>query len=225
MKLDVPRAVTVHLLWIGCVGGAFAAAAGGLLPAGIGSIDPESALSAVVHAQLFFVLIVWPYFIPRLVRREGATLGTLGESPLLLAQVLLLCAAGLPLALVGENLSEAGISALFRGQLMVLAVGAFVTILHDVLGAARVRPWYFLGAFAVSAVLPYAGYLAAEFAPSWKTGAFAAVSPFWAAENLARDAAHPWAPLTLSAIFGVAAVALLAAAPSMRPVDPSSARG
>ncbi len=225
MKLDVPRAVVLHVLWAACLAGALLVGAGGLLPFRLGAAGPDQALALVVHAELFFVIFVWPLFIPRiLTAREGGP-AAWGEGHLLGAQVLLLLVVALPVALVGQDLADAEVSALFRGQVMVLGLGFFVTALHDALGAARVRRGYFLGAFLASALLPFLGYLSIEFGVGSGLGFLAAVSPFWGAAQLAPGAALGWAPLVQSAIFGVLALGLFAAAPFLRRVDAPATPG
>jgi hypothetical protein len=125
----------------------------------------------------------------------------------------------LPLALVGRNLSQIGAGEFFRAQLLVGAIACFVTVLLDRPAGDRVRTWYFLGFFAVSALLPFVAFLSGELGGGQGLDVLAAVSPFWAAAQFKAEAALSWAPGVQAAIFGVLALALLAAGAIRRPVD------
>ena len=228
MRLNVPRVLTLYLAWTGVACGTLLAGIGGMLPFGLGSIGPDAAFVGLIEAELFFVTIVWPFFMPRLILPAGAgavrTAGPGGEQHLLLLQVGILLIVALPLALVGQNLSEIGAGDFLRAQLLVGAIAAFVTLLLDGPSGSRTRSWYFLGCFVASALFPFLGFLSGELGRGTGLGFLAAVSPFWAAAQLRDGAPLSWAPGVQAAIFGVLALALVAAGPFRRPVDSTAPR-
>jgi len=218
MRLNVPRAVALCLAWVGLICGVLVVSIQGILPFRLGAVGPDAVFLALVEAEIFFVTVVWPFFMPRmLIPKAGIeavrTAGPGGEPHLMILQVGVLLVVALPLALVSQNLSEISAGQFFRGHLQVAALAVFVTVLLDVLGGARTRPWYFLGFFTVSALFPFLEFLASESGGSPKLGFLAAFSPFWGAAQLQAGAPLGWAPGVQAAIFGVLAVGLLAAAP------------
>src|SRR5262245_52422066 len=100
---------------MGLTCGTLLAGIGGLLPFGLGAIGPDAAFLGLIEAELFFVMVVWPFFMPRLILPEAAAaarkIGPGGESHLLILQVVVMLVVALPLALVGRALShiEAGV--------------------------------------------------------------------------------------------------------------------
>ena len=221
MRLNVPRALSLYLAWMGLTCGTLLAGIGGMLPFGLGAMGPDAAFLGLIEAELFFVTVVWPFFMPRLLLPEATaavrTAGPGGEPHLLILQVGVMLVVALPLALVSRNLSQIGAGEFFRAQLLVGSIACFVTVLLDRPAGSRIRNWYFLGFFAASALFPFLGFLAGERGQGM--GFLAAVSPFWAAAQFKADAALSWAPGAQAAIFGVLALALLAAGPFRRPVD------
>ena len=224
-RLNVPRTLALYLAWMGLTCGALLAGIGGMLPFGLGAIGPDAAFLGLVEAELFFVTVVWPFFMPRLLLPQATTAvrtaGPGGEPHLLILQIGVMMVVALPLALVSRNLSEIGAGEFLRAQLLVGAIGCFVTALLDRPAGSRLRTWYFLGFFTVSALFPFVGFLAGEWGKG--LGILAAVSPFWAAAQFRSEAALSWAPGVQAALFGVLALALLVAAPFRRPVDSPAA--
>jgi len=221
MRLNVPRALALYLAWMGLTCGTLLAGIGGMLPFGLGAIGPEAAFLGLIEAELFFVTVVWPFFMPRLLLPEAAaavrTAGPGGEPHLLILQIGVMFVVALPLALVSQNLSQIEAGEFFRAQVLVGAIACFVTVLLDRPAAARIRSWYFLGFFTVSALFPFLGFLSGEVERGQGLGFLAAVSPFWAASQFRSEAALSWAPGVQAAIFGVLAMALLVAGPFRRP--------
>ena len=226
MKLNVPGTLVLYLAWMGLTCGVLLAGIGGLLPFGLGALGPDAAFLGLIEAELFFVMVVWPFFMPRLILPEALAasrkVGPGGESHLLFLQVIVMLVVALPLALVSRNLAEIETGVFIRAHLLVAAIAGFVTVLLNRPSAARLRPWYFLGFFAVSALVPLAAFLGGELGPGGMNF-LAAISPFWAAAQLRTDAALAWAPGAQAAVFGVLALALLAAGFLRRPVDSPAA--
>jgi hypothetical protein len=211
MRIHVPRTIGLFLLWLGFISAALLAATADLLPFGLGAMGPESAFTCLIQAELFFVLAIWPFFIPRVVvPRMEVPAGISAEGPLLVLQVCAMFVVAMPLALLCQMLGSVGARAFFVGHLLVATAGAFVAALFGTgpERPARVAPWYFLAFFAASGLVPFAHYLSLEYSgPSLR--ALSAVSPFWSAADLDRGA-----PLVSSLLFGAGALALFLAGTS-----------
>ncbi|HTF55952.1 MAG TPA: hypothetical protein VK661_01675 [Planctomycetota bacterium] len=220
MQLNVPRALALYLAWTGLTCGALLVAIGGMLPFGLSSMGPDGIFLCLMEVELFFVTVLWPFFMPRLLRPavEGAikTAGPGAESHLLILQVGVLLVVALPLALVTQDLSQITVGQFFRGHLLVGAIACFVTALVGQLGWARTRPWYFLAFFTFSALFPFLGFLSGEVGGGSRLEFLAVLSPFWAAAQLQPGASISWAPGAQAAVFGLLAVALLATGPFLR---------
>ena len=219
-RLNVPRALALYLAWMGVTSGTLLAGIGGLLPFGLGSVGPDAAFVGLIEAEIFFVTVLWPFFIPRLILPEARaatqTSGPGGESHFLMLQIGVLLAVALPLAIVSRNLSQVDGSDFFRSQLLVGAIGCFVTVLLGRPEAARIRTWYFLGFFVVAALFPFAAFLSGGM----KRGGLdflAAASPFWAAAQFRAEAPLSWAPGAQAAIYGALAIAVLSMEMFRRP--------
>lgn len=222
-RLNVPRVLSLYLAWMGLTCGTLLAGIGGMLPFGLGAMGPDAAFLGLIEAELFFVTVVWPFFMPKLILPEAAaavrTAGPGGEPHLLILQIGVLLGVAMPLALVSRNLSQISPGEFFRAQLLVGAIACFVTVLLDRPAGSRVRSWYFLGFFVVSALFPFAGFLARETGSGGGLDFLSAVSPFWAAAQFRSDAALSWAPGAQAAVFGVLALALLFSGAFTRRVD------
>ncbi|HEU4335231.1 MAG TPA: hypothetical protein VFT32_12110 [Candidatus Eisenbacteria bacterium] len=222
-RFNVPGVLSLYLAWMGLTCAALLAGIGGMLPFGIGSLGPDAAFLGLIEAELFFVTVVWPFFMPKLILPQAAAatkiVGPGGEPHLLILQVGVMLGVAMPLALVSRNLSQIGTGEFFKAQLLVGAIACFVTALLDRPEARRVRTWYFLGFFALSALAPFVAFLAGEMGAGGGAGFLAAVSPFWAAAQFRSEAALSWAPGAQAAIFGVAALVLLSMGAFRQPVD------
>jgi hypothetical protein len=213
MRIHVPRTIALFLVWLGFISSAMLAAMGDLLPFGLGSMRPESAFTCLIEAELFFVLAIWPFFIPRVVvPRVEVPPGVSGEGHLLMLQVCVMFVVAMPLAFLSQNLASIGAREFFVGHLLVATAAAFVAAVFGTgpERPSRVTPWYFLGFFVLSGLVPFAHYLSLEYSGT-SLAALSAVSPFWSASELDRAA-----PLVASAIFGVGALAIFLGS-AMRP--------
>jgi hypothetical protein len=198
-----PAAILLPLSALGFLCGAITAALTDVLPYRFTFVRPDNLFLCFTQAQIFFALFVWPLFIPSIAAR-----GEIRPLALHAGGVALL---GFPLGLVCANVSDAGTMTLARGQLLAASVTALVASIYA-LGlrrGRRVGPWYVLGAFAVSAGLPWLAFLLYEFGPADRPGLpwMAALSPFWAGSrvdaNVSLAPAAVWA--AVSAILLVAA--------------------
>ncbi|MBI4564030.1 MAG: hypothetical protein HY716_04970 [Planctomycetes bacterium] len=228
MRLSVSRALALHLLWTAFTCGALLIAIGGVLPFRLGAIDPPGAFSCLVESEIFFILVVWPFFIPRLcvAAKDDEPMRTLGETPLLLSQVAVMFVVALPAALLSRNLADVGTLRFFFGLLLVGVLACFTAAVFLILGPRRATSSYFLGFFVCSALLPFCHYLSGEFAGGPSLAFLAALSPFWSAAQLRPGAPLSWAPAATCAIYGALALLLLASAPFLKtpaPADSSRA--
>jgi hypothetical protein len=222
MRVNVPRAIGLYLVWLSFISGVLLLAMGDVLPLRLGFITPENAFTCLIEAELFFVLVIWPFFIPRLLvpRAPGVApapaspgvvvpTGVSGEGHLLVLQVCVLFVVAMPIAFLCQNLGNVGAREFFTGHLLVATAASFVAALFS-LGAerqARLGPWYILGFFVASALLPFLHFLAGAFAGR-SLRFLSALSPFWGASLL--DEATP---LVSAGLFGGAALALFLAMP------------
>ena len=177
-----------YLAWLAFLGAAAALLLTDLLPLRLAFITPGSLHALLVAAEVVFVLFAWPF----LEKGRGRTA----------VRAALLAALALPIALMAENISAAGLGAMVRGQVLVFALAALVSALRA--GEARRAPSYLLVAALLCAGLPLAAFLAREFGGgdlAW----LALFSPVWAALHDGR-----WTGLLLAA-FAASGAALLMA--------------
>src|SRR6185295_11340847 len=136
------RSGALYLSWIGGLCGAVIVLLADVLPFAISFATPSSFLTCIVELEIAFVLLVWPLFVPGLLR-EGCA------APMVLLHVAVLLLFALPLVLIAANVAGAGAASVIRGQMLV---GALAALGAGV--AARYRealPGYLLGVFWFSA--------------------------------------------------------------------------
>ncbi len=205
MKVDVPRAIVMYLLWLGLISGVLIVAMADALPVKLGFIRPENVFTLLIEAELFFVLVIWPFFVPRLLKPVTIDLAKGTETHLLVLQVLVLFVVALPVALLSTSLADVGAGEFLRGHLLVAVTASFVATLHDLAERRTIAfaPWYFLAMFAIAGFAPFADALR-----SGSPGVLSAISPFVAATQLDGSA-----PLVMSGVFGVFTVATMIVSP------------
>ena len=179
------------------------------LPFRLAFVTPENLFLCLMEAELFFVLVIWPLFIPSLLQapEPEPSRADAGRAHVPVLQVGALFLFALPLALVCEGVSNSGISTFFRSNLQVVALGVFVAALFNLahhLGL-RIAPWYFACLFLVSAAVPYAAFLLLEHGAGGASFA-RFLCPFWAVLD-------PPAAVAQAAVFGALALARIAVLP------------
>src|SRR6185436_6931105 len=147
------KTTALHLSWLGGLCGAIVLLLGEVLPFRLPFATPGNFFSAIVGLEIFFALLIWPLFVPSLLR-EGF------PAPALLGCVVSLLLLGLPLVLLAANVSSVGAAGLLRSQAQVAALAALGAGVAVRTPAAF--PWYLLGAFWISAALPFWGFLNAQ---------------------------------------------------------------
>jgi hypothetical protein len=167
----IHKAAGLYLSWIGALCGAVLLLLGNLLPYPVPFATPANFFLCIVELEVFFALLIWPLFVPALMKDGAQGLG-------LLSYVAVLILFALPLVLIGANVSSVDGAVLVRTQALVAGLAALG---GGVAARQPVRmPWYLLGVFWLSTALPLWMYLSRELgarAPSVSVYA----SPFWGA--------------------------------------------
>jgi hypothetical protein len=191
----IHKATGLYLTWIGVLCGAVLLLLGNLLPYPVPFATPGNFFLCIVELEVFFALLVWPLFVPALLK-DGA------QGLPLLSYVAVLILFALPLVLIGANVSSVDAAVLVRTQALVAGLAA----LGGGVAARKPErmPWYLLGVFWLSTAPPLWTYLSREMgarAPAVSVYA----SPFWGA---AVEAGGPaWVQ---AGVAGAAGLILLA---------------
>src|SRR5262245_17510808 len=191
------QSAALYLSWIGGLCAGIVIFLSDLLPVPLPFATPANFFGAIVELELFFVLLIWPLFVPSLLRTGCG-------APMLLLYVGVLLLFSLPLAMIGANVSSVEAAGLLRSRAHVAALAALGAGV-----AARwpsALPWYLLGVFWVSAAHPFWYFLQNQLGA--KAPAISVYfSPCWGAA--AAESAPAWVQ---TGLFGVAGLALLALA-------------
>jgi hypothetical protein len=188
------KSAGLYIAWIGGLCGAIVLMLADVLPFRPAFATPENFFTCMVVLEIFFILLVWPLFVPAIVR-EGV------PPPALLAHVGLLVLFALPLLMIAANVASVGTAGLVRSQLLVAALA----VLGAGVAARRpsALPWYLLAVFWIAAAHPFWAFLADQLGA--KAPAVSVyVSPFWGA--VADQTAPAWVQ---TALYGVAGLLLL----------------
>ena len=199
VRVNLHRALLLYLTWLGFIAGGLIVLLADLLP----FADPERLFVCFLECQIFFVILVWPFFTRSLETEPRMAAGAWGVQ--LFIQIAVLLILSLPLALICFNVANASTGEFLAGQGLVAALAAFVAALHVLARGRDVRlgPWYFLAAFVISGALPFLAF----FVHVWggpDLSFFSAVSPFWGASLVADGTA-----LVQAIIYGGLAAGLL----------------
>jgi hypothetical protein len=188
------RSAGLYLSWIGALSGGVMLLLGEVFPFPLPFATPAAFFVSLVEVEIFFVLLVWPLFVPSL-KKEGIR----GLTLIVSAAILILFA--LPLLLIGANVSGVDAAGLLRSQAQVAGLAALGA------GIASRRnsdlPWYLLAVFVLSTLPPLSFYLENQMQAKAPLGT-AYLSPFWAA---ADGGAAAWVQ---SAFAGLGGLVLLA---------------
>jgi hypothetical protein len=190
-------------------------------------VEPGNLFWCLAESELFFILVVWPLFVPALMKAlpqlvnaaEGEQPGACsremsGECPVLLLQIVFMFVLVLPLALICKTVSGIDAGIFLKSHAVLLAAAAAVVGCFE-FGSARkiaVERWYYLVLFLLAAGLPFFYYLALEcFGVDAST--LARLSPFWAVLELDKPSLFglgQWVVETV--LLGAAAAVLFALA-------------
>lgn len=190
------RSTALYLSWIGGLCAGIVLLLADLLPFPLPFATPANFFGAIVELEIFFVLLVWPLFVPTLLRTGCA-------APTLLAYVGALLLFSLPLAMIGANVSSVDGSALIRSRALVAALAALGAGMAARLPSAL--PWYLLGVFWISAAHPFWFFLQHQMgaqAPAISVY----LSPFWGAA--AAESAPAWVQTGLYGLTGLVLLTL-----------------
>ena len=191
------QSTALYLSWIGGLCGGFVLLLADVLPFPLPFATPANFFGAIVELEIFFVLLIWPLFVPSLLK-------TGGTAPMLLLYVGILLLFSLPLAMIGANVSSVEASALVRSRAHVAALAALAAGVAARLPSAL--PWYLLGVFWVSAAQPFWFFLQHQLGAK-APGISVYLSPFWGAA--AAESGPAWVQ---TGLYGAAGVVLLALA-------------
>jgi len=184
------KSAGLYIAWIGGLCGAIVLMLADVLPFRPAFATPESFFSCMVVLEIFFILLVWPLFVPSILR-EGV------PPPALLAYVALLVLFALPLLMIAANVASVGAGGLVRSQLLVAALAALGAGVAARLPSAL--PWYLLAVFFISAALPFWAFLGDQLGA--KAPAVSVyLSPFWGA--VVERSAPAWVQTGLYGISG-----------------------
>lgn len=194
IPVTAARGVPLYLAWIGLLPGLVLLALADPLPWRLTFLTPDRLHTAVVQLQLFLGLAVAP-FLGRSVVHAAA-----------------LAALGLPVAAAAASVSGTSWGVVALAQVLLVPPIALGLRLHE-----RFPRSYVAGGLLLSAGLPLAAFVAAEFAGAavhWP----AVLSPFWALSRPASVVAIVHAILCAA---GAGALGVL-----VKPaVDPAAASG
>src|SRR6185295_5425704 len=183
----------LYLTWIGLLCAAVVLLLADVLPFPVTFATPANFFLCLVQVEVFFALLVWPFFVPAR-GRQGA------QGLQFAAYLLVLLVFALPLLLIAANVSSVPTATLLRTQALVAGLGLLAAGF-----AARLRnavPGYVAGVFALSTLPPLELFLKHQLGAK-SPGAIAWISPFWAAS---ADGAPAWA---LAAVAGAAGIVIL----------------
>ena len=189
------RSAGLYLSWIGGLCGAVVLLLADLYPFPLTFATPASFFLCLVEVEVFFLLLVWPLFVPSL-QKDGI------QGFLLAASIAVLLLFALPLLLIGANVSGVGLAGLLRSQALV----AGLALLGGGVASKRNRAltWYLLGVFLLSTLPPLGLFLSDQMGGKAQPLSSPYFSPFWAA---AADGPAAW---VLGALSGAAGLGLLA---------------
>jgi hypothetical protein len=190
------QSAALYLAWIGGLCGAVLLLIGNLLPFPLPFATPDAFFGCIVELEICFVLLVWPLFVPGLLK-QGI------PAPMLMAYVGALLLFALPLVLIAANVAAVDAGSVARSQVLVAALAALGAGV-----AARFRaalPWYLMGVFWLSAAHPFWAFLGREMGASAPRGAVY-LSPFWGA--VAAESTPAWVQAAVSGIGGAVLLAL-----------------
>jgi hypothetical protein len=196
VRVDPSRAIVVHLSWLGALVGALVAMMAEVSPVRLSFIRPETLFVAFTEVQVFFAALVWPLFLPWLLRDAGMR----G----ILLEIGLLVVFALPLALLCADVSNAGAGAVIRAQLLVAALASLAA------GLRKSARWYILAILALSAAPPFLQFVVRVLGHGPDLSWAAWASPFWAAARI--DEA--WSLAAAALLAGASGIAFALARPA-----------
>ncbi|HLY72850.1 MAG TPA: hypothetical protein VKU80_01930 [Planctomycetota bacterium] len=194
------RSAGLYLSWIGALCGTVLFLLGDVLPYPLPFAAPSSFFLGLVQVEIFFVLLIWPLFVP-LLEKDGI------RRLSLLISVAILILFALPLLLIGANVSGIDAAGLVRSQAQVAGLS---TLGAGIASRRRsAMPWYLLAVFVLSTLPPLSFYLENQMQAKAPLGT-PFLSPFWAA---AAGGAPAWVQSALAGLGGLGLLAWKESAP------------
>jgi|GEM_PF-2603591 len=173
-------------------------------------IKPENMYICLVEAELFFILIIWPFFItPTLDENYPVPKNKFmhGKVSILLLQILLFFILVLPYSLICQNISNVDWVILLKGYVNLLAIALLVTAIFWSAFTRKlyIEPWYYFAVIFLSIGLPFLYYIDLEFYDE-NLLALSVFSPFWGALYIDKNIFLGETWLVQSIIFGTSAL-------------------
>lgn len=205
MKPDeMRRAIVTYLSWMALLTLGLVLAITSSIPLKLEVLEPRNLNILLVQTEMFFLLLVWPLFIPEMV---GALTGHRDRCLNLMCHALILLILSLPLSLVTQFIAGSAVDVLLAGRAMTVAAALFVVGVFS-MGPVRRESFsrnYFLALLVLTGALPYAAFVMDR---ADQAGPLTWFSPMWSAAHLNGGLGTP---LATAALFGGTGLALVAA--------------
>jgi hypothetical protein len=181
--------IIIYLLWLGFVSLIFILFFSLKLENGF--ITPKYIYHCLLEAELFFILILWPCLLIRIL--EETVLEdkrAMKQIKLIFTHIILFFVLALPLVVICEGISRWGIDIALRMHLVVFTYALFVgsVLCLGLRYGIETIPWYYLFIFLSSAGVPFFYYIGLEFLEV-DLSELSIISPFWCAIYI-KDSHH-----------------------------------
>lgn len=200
---DLRRIITLYLTWLGFIGIWLMIFLVDKFPVRLSFVSQENLFYCVLEIKLFFILFIWPLFIPGILRSNYPETSK-GKVHILLLQIVALLIFAFPLAMVCVNLSNTSVELFLKGIFVCLVMAIFVASVFNLASIYRfqITSWYYLFILCISCA-PFLYYIGLEYFRSEWEG-FLLASPFFV---MLRLEGIEWIPPI--AIFAIISCAFL----------------
>lgn len=200
-RLSMQKAVLIYLVWLGILSAAILAVLSKAFPIELDFVGDETLYLCLVEAELIFIYFVWPLFIPSTLVESTRVQDSVTT---VLLQVFLLVLFSIPLALLCQNISNAGGGTFVKANALVIASAVLVGFLYVLAKTVRLnlQPYYYFFLFLTQAGVPYVYFLVRSYADVDPRTGFMVLSPFWMALN--PESAIIFAQIGLAAVAAAA---------------------
>lgn len=163
--METKKTSQAYLWWFIFLAGIIWLLLSDILPIKFKFAEPQNVYYGFVEAELFFVLLLWPIFIPKILEAEISLGTSIANVPMLLIQIVAFFILALPLAVICLNIGELGWQALLKGQFFVFILASVVALLFNVTfkrGKDITHLYYFV-VFMFSAGAPFLYFILREY--------------------------------------------------------------
>lgn len=207
-RLGMQKAVLVYLVWLGILSAVILAVLSRAFPIELEFIGDETLYLCLVEAELVFIYFVWPLFIPATLVESNRVRDSVAT---VLLQVFILVLFSIPLALLCQNISNAGGGTFVKANALVVASAALVGSLYVLARTVRLnlQPYYYFFLFLTQAGAPYVYFLVRSYADADPRAGLMILSPFWMALNPESAAIVAQIGLAAAMATGLAVAAMV----------------